>query len=320
MQDVCEVLGMEKLNTTAYHPQCNGMVERFNRTLKAMLRKHVAKFHQQWDVFLPGALWAYRNTPHDSTHEKPSFLLFGIDLRSPTEAALLPPDSLDPTDLGSYREELVLSLSMARECAVASMREAQGRYKTQYDKKVKVVNFLVGDWVFVRFPEEETGKKWKLSRPWYGPFRVLAKKDPNLTVCKIYFPEDPSITVHQMRVCPSPDALPAGFYWYGKQRQSPGRVPRWLQRMLNAASDDTEISSNQDPLQDSSAQKFCSADMPSSVGDDDLDDLDPEPMTDAATPPAPPSTTRYALRDRSQVQPPAYLRAVGTPSFQFGTN
>ena len=62
---------------------CDGMVECLSRTLKTMLRKHVAKFHQQWDMFLPGILWAYRNTPHDSTREKPSFLLFGIDLKSP---------------------------------------------------------------------------------------------------------------------------------------------------------------------------------------------------------------------------------------------
>jgi len=39
--DVCAMLGIQKLNTTAYHPQCNGLVERYNRTLKA---KHVVRF------------------------------------------------------------------------------------------------------------------------------------------------------------------------------------------------------------------------------------------------------------------------------------
>ena len=38
MLDVCAFLGVEKLNTTSYHPKCDGMVERFNRTLKTMLR------------------------------------------------------------------------------------------------------------------------------------------------------------------------------------------------------------------------------------------------------------------------------------------
>ena len=128
------------------------MVERLNRTLKTMLRKHVAKFHGQWDRFLPGVLWAYRNTPHESTKEKPSFLLFGIDLKSPTKASLVPPDPLTPTDQGSYQEELVLSLSSARELAVTSIREAQKSYKSQYDKKTNTVDFHLGDWVFVRFP------------------------------------------------------------------------------------------------------------------------------------------------------------------------
>ena len=87
MQDVCKLLGMKKLNTTAHHPQCNGIIERFNRTLKTMLRKHVSKFGVQWDMYLSGVLWAYRNTPHSSTGEKLSFLLFGFDCRHPTEAA-----------------------------------------------------------------------------------------------------------------------------------------------------------------------------------------------------------------------------------------
>ena len=64
MIDLCELLG---INTTSYHPQCNGMVERFNRTLKKMFRKHAGRFGLQWDGYLLGMLWAYRNTPHEST-------------------------------------------------------------------------------------------------------------------------------------------------------------------------------------------------------------------------------------------------------------
>ena len=90
MMDLCKLLGLKKLNTTAYHPQCDGMVERFNWTLKTMLRKHAATFGNQWDRYLPGLLWAYRNTLHESTGEKPSFLLYGLDSRSPTKAAFIP--------------------------------------------------------------------------------------------------------------------------------------------------------------------------------------------------------------------------------------
>jgi len=119
------MLGIKKLNTTAHHPQCNGMVERFNRTLKKMLRKHVSRFGMQWDTYLSGMLWAYRNTPHSSMGEKPSFLLFGFDCRHPIEAATLPSKPLNVTNIADYREELVLSLSSARALAAKSITKAQ---------------------------------------------------------------------------------------------------------------------------------------------------------------------------------------------------
>jgi len=89
VQDVCGLPGIKKLNTTSYYLQYNGMVERLNRTLKSMLRKHASQFGAQWDVYLLGVMWAYRNTIHQLMGEKPLFLLFGVDLRTPTEAALL---------------------------------------------------------------------------------------------------------------------------------------------------------------------------------------------------------------------------------------
>ena len=237
MRDVCAMLGTKKLNTTSYHPECDGMVERFNRTLKATLRKHADKFGPQWDQYLDGILWAYRNTPHETTGEKPSFLLFGIDCRSPTEAALLPPSSLDPTELDDYREEFVLSLSSARRLAVENIKKAQKRYKCQYDKRATQVRFKIGQWVLVKFPHEESGRQRKLSRPWHGPYRVVACNDPDLTVVKVYFPEDGSIQIHQSRVSVCPSGFPAGFYWYGKKKRSTDCCPRWVKNLLDGAPD-----------------------------------------------------------------------------------
>ena len=168
MLDVCALLGIEKLNTTAYHPECDGMVERFNRTLKSMLRKRVAQFGAQWDKSLSGILWAYRNTPHEATGEKPSFLLFGWDCKSPTEAAFMPPEDVTPTSVTDYREELMLNLSLARKSALENIRRSQKKYKLQYDRKTNPYQYRIGDWVLIRFPSDETGKLRKLSRPWYG--------------------------------------------------------------------------------------------------------------------------------------------------------
>ena len=43
VQELCAVMGMKKVNTTAYHPQTDGLVERFNRTLTDMLAKTTDK-------------------------------------------------------------------------------------------------------------------------------------------------------------------------------------------------------------------------------------------------------------------------------------
>lgn len=144
MMDICNLLGIQKLNTTSHHPQCDGMDERFNRTLQTMLRKHVAKFGSQWDCYLAGVLWVYRNVPHDSTSEKPSFLLLGVDCRTPTEAALLPPHELEATEVTDFREEVMLSLSSARRLAAKSICQAQARYKHSYDKNAEE---RLGKWV-----------------------------------------------------------------------------------------------------------------------------------------------------------------------------
>ena len=229
MLDVCRLLGMEKINTTSYHPQCDGMVERFNRTLKSMLRKRAAQFGNQWDRHLPALLWAYRNAPYNATNEKPSFLLFGWDCRSPTEAALLPVSKdTHPTTIEDYREELVVTLTSARDTALESIHKAQRRYKGSYDRKSDHYTYHIGDWVMIRFPSEETGRLRKLSRPWHGPYRVTSCNATNVTAVKVYFPREDPIQVHQLRVKPCPPGFTAGFYWYGTKQRGPGRPPRWV--------------------------------------------------------------------------------------------
>ncbi len=119
---------------------------------------HAARFGEKWDCFLPGVLiYAYRNTPHESTGEKPSFLLFGTDLRSPTEASYLPPSELEWTVPEDYREEVATMLSSARSLAVESIKKAQTTYKHYYAVKTEQQNLKVGDMVLVRFPHEEQG-------------------------------------------------------------------------------------------------------------------------------------------------------------------
>ena len=57
--DLCKLLGMRKINTVAYHPQGNGLVENFNRTLQVMLGKHAKELGSSWELHLQQLLFAY---------------------------------------------------------------------------------------------------------------------------------------------------------------------------------------------------------------------------------------------------------------------
>ena len=161
---------------------------------------------------LPEVVWAYRNTPHASTHEKNLYLLFGINCRTPSEAAVLPPASVMPADLGDFREELTISLASAREIAASSIQQAQKKYKKNYDCRGTEKECQVGDWVLVKFPADETSRTSKLSRSWHGPYCVVNIRQPDMTIVKVYRPQDGCIEIHQTRVTPCPPAFPASYY------------------------------------------------------------------------------------------------------------
>ena len=61
-----EAFGVRKSRTTAYHPQGDGMVERFNRSLLQLLQTYVDK-QDDWECYLPLVLYAYRYSVHSST-------------------------------------------------------------------------------------------------------------------------------------------------------------------------------------------------------------------------------------------------------------
>jgi hypothetical protein len=64
---------MKHHKVTAYHSQANGLVERFNRTLKKTLAK-LTEESDQWDDLIPPALFAYRSLPIDSIGVPSAFL------------------------------------------------------------------------------------------------------------------------------------------------------------------------------------------------------------------------------------------------------
>ena len=76
---LCKLLGINKTRTTAYQPRANGQVERFNRTLEAILSKVVSENQKDWDSHIPKALFAYRTAFHESSGHSPFHVNFGFN-------------------------------------------------------------------------------------------------------------------------------------------------------------------------------------------------------------------------------------------------
>ena len=81
MEEVNRLLSIWHLTTSPYHLMCNGLVERFNGTLKAMLNKLCAEQPRQWHRFINALLFAYREVPQESTGFSPFELLYGWTVR-----------------------------------------------------------------------------------------------------------------------------------------------------------------------------------------------------------------------------------------------
>uniref|UniRef100_A0A9J7X964 Gypsy retrotransposon integrase-like protein 1 n=1 Tax=Cyprinus carpio carpio TaxID=630221 RepID=A0A9J7X964_CYPCA len=87
MADLCHLLKVKQLQTTVYHPQTDGLVERFNKTLKQMLRRVAADDRRDWDQMLPYVLFGIREVPQASTGFTPFELLFGRQPRGLLDVA-----------------------------------------------------------------------------------------------------------------------------------------------------------------------------------------------------------------------------------------
>ena len=79
------MLGIKKTRTIPYHPQSDGIVERFNRTLLNMLSIAVGEEEMSWDLQLPLLLLAYRTSFHDTTGTSPFELMYGREVRLPED-------------------------------------------------------------------------------------------------------------------------------------------------------------------------------------------------------------------------------------------
>ena len=82
--EVCKIFQIHKANTSSYHPQTDGLVERFNSTLCQSLSMCVAKYLKDWEGYVPLILFAHRTSVSDAIGDSPFYVLYGREPRKAT--------------------------------------------------------------------------------------------------------------------------------------------------------------------------------------------------------------------------------------------
>ncbi|GFW61704.1 retrovirus-related Pol polyprotein from transposon 412 [Trichonephila clavipes] len=144
--DLCNI---DHRFTTAYHPQTNGLTERFNKTLADMLSMYVDVEQKNWDEILPFVTFAYNTAKQETTGFTPFYLLHGREAET-TLDTMLPfcPNDFDDNNITKIAARAEESRQLAR---VHTLR-AQDKDRRRYDSKHQMVSYAPGDLVWVYTP------------------------------------------------------------------------------------------------------------------------------------------------------------------------
>ena len=173
LRELYNLLNINQIRTSPYHPQTDGLVERFNKTLKAMLRKLVSKEGKNWDVLLPYVLFAYREVPQSSTGFSPFELLYGREVRGPLDVLKEEWEASKKSDESVLSHILLVRerLEEMSELVGKNMKGAQKCQKNWYDQNARERELIPGEEVLVLLPTSTN----KLLAQWQGPYRVLSR-------------------------------------------------------------------------------------------------------------------------------------------------
>ncbi len=176
MADLCRLLKVKQLRTTVYHPQADGLVGRFNQTLKQMLRWVAAEDKRDWDLMIPYVLFGIREVPQASTGFTPFELLFGRQPRGLLDVAKGAWEQQPAAQrsviehVREMRERIDRVMPLVRE-HLSTAQQAQQRH---YNRAAQPREFQPGDRVMVLVPTAAC----KFLATWQGPYTVLEKVGP----------------------------------------------------------------------------------------------------------------------------------------------
>ena len=179
MREISRLLSVRQLQTTPYHAQCNGLVERWNGTLRRMIQKMAAEKPSDWDRYIPALLFSYGEVAQASLGFSHFELVYGRSVRGPMSVLrdIWADEDINEQTKTTYQYVLELRERLESTCKLAhdELRKAQGNQHKWFNKKAKAKHLKEGDQVLLLLPT----KLNKLEMQWQGPFDIIKKVREN---------------------------------------------------------------------------------------------------------------------------------------------
>lgn len=176
-----KVIGFKHRKTTAYHPQCNGLVERFHRQLKAAIMCHA---DANWVDTLPLVLLGIRSAIKEDLKASSAELVYGEPLRLPGE--FFQASTIRDTDISEFTTRIRQFASKLQ--PTPASRHTRDKIFVHKDLSHSSHVFLRDDTV-----------RGALQAPYTGPYQVLERGDKTFKVLI----KDKQVTVSVDRIKPA---------------------------------------------------------------------------------------------------------------------
>lgn len=169
MENLCKILKIKQLRSTAFHPQSLGSLERSHHVLIQYLKNFCQK--SNWDRWVPYAMFSYNTSKHEGTGFTPHELIYGKCARFPSEFSKRKLPLTYDLFLKTLSEKLIETQTTARD----KLHAAKEKSKRYYDLKLNSQNYEEGDSVYL----QKNNKTSKLDPDYSGPYKIIKLLEDN---------------------------------------------------------------------------------------------------------------------------------------------
>jgi len=175
IDQLLQELNIAHIHTSSYHPQTQGLTERFHRFMNDTMAKYVSAQQRDWDQQIPGTLMSYRTAVQDSTRFTPFYLVYGRDPVLPIDTLLQPQFKYYGED---YVPTMLQRLNEAYTRTKENRMEAREKNRRRLDDRAEELTFEIGDPVYYYSPAGKPNTSRKLTSYWQPHYRIIDQTSP----------------------------------------------------------------------------------------------------------------------------------------------